>query len=89
MADIFRDWWAFVAFMLTGAIGWVLGLERNRWRIDDVGRAVGHLEERVKTLEAQGMASERSQATSNEKLDHIREDLREIKKDLRGKEDRR
>jgi hypothetical protein len=52
--DFFRDWWAFFAFVATGVFGWLLGVERNRWKINDLGHAMKRLEDRVKVLETQG-----------------------------------
>ena len=68
--DFLKDWWAFFAFVGTGIIGWMMGVERNRWKINDLGNAMVRLEDRVKVLETQG---------SDEKAT-----LAEIKADIRS-----
>ena len=85
--QVLRDWWGFAAFVLTGIISYIAGRERQRFRIDDLGRKVEAQEKRLKTLEEQGRAEaislaelRSSQAAILQALSEIRQDIRDMKK---------
>lgn len=51
------DWWQFGAYIIAGVILYVTGRERQRYKVDAVGRDVTALKEAVAEIKA-GLASE-------------------------------
>ena len=35
-----QEWWHIIVFALSGGVAFVLGKERNRWKIDQIGKEV-------------------------------------------------
>lgn len=90
-----RDWWQLLlaAFGLWGS--YRVGTERQRWRVDEIGKAMEALNARVAALESQGKdeavavaAMMTTQRHIVETLGLIRGDLHDIHHEMRGKADK-
>lgn len=87
-----RDWWGFAAFVVAGVIGWALGQQRQQYQISDLNGEIKRLAARVEALETQGRAEavtlsqiNTTLATVQALLGGLREDMHEVKGELRGK----
>lgn len=95
MLDILERWWPFGAFLITGLGGWIMGVERNRWKINDLGASVALMSARIKVLEDQGHVEGVALAKIGVTLEHqngalsdIKDGLRDIQSDLKRKADK-
>jgi hypothetical protein len=88
MLDAVRDWWAFAAFAATGLFGWLLGVERNRWKINDLGNTMIRLEDRVKTLESQGSDEKATLAKIEATMGAMLQTLHRLESRIDGKADK-
>lgn len=88
MMETFKEWWPFGAFVLTGVFGWMIGVERNRWKISDLTESVNRLELRVETLEKQGSDEKASLATINANITAIMRTLERLESRIDDKRDK-
>ena len=85
---IIGDWWAFGAFIGTALIGFFIGRERQRWRVDQIGQEVQNQGHRITILETQGNSDAVQLAKIISTQTHILEGLHEIKASLQQKVDK-
>lgn len=88
LAQILLDWWQFLAFVGAGIFGLWWGKERQRWKVDQLGTKVEALDKRLAAVEKQGHAEAITLAEISTTLLGIKEDLRDIRSDLKRKADR-
>ena len=69
----------------AAVFGWVLGLRRNQWAIQQFQTELARLDQRVLVLETQGHTAATSLASISATLVAVQDALRDIKDDLRGK----
>lgn len=50
MEDFVLKWWSFLAFVVAGVFGWAMGVELNRWKIDDLKEGFLELKAEVDTI---------------------------------------
>ena len=99
VANIIKDWWGFGAFIIGGLLAFSAGKERQRYKVDQIGRDVdrqgGEIQEL--RLEVEKMRTEETKNALHAteivtKLvvsqGHIIERLDEIRVALRGKVDK-
>lgn len=82
------EWWQFVAFVAAGIVAFVMGKERTRWRVDQLGDRVKDLDQRMVRLERQGNAEAVTLAEIKATLGGIKDSLAEMRDDLKGKADK-
>lgn len=82
------DWWGFLAFLGAGAVAFLAGKERQRYRVDQIGKDVEAITKRVKALEVQGGDVAVTLGEIKVMLAQIVQALGEVKADLRGKADK-
>lgn len=90
-ADIARfvaDWWQFGAFVGGAVIAFLVGKERQRYKVDQIGQEVEAQGKRIEKLETQGNAEAVQLAQIVTSQTHIIRTLEEIKTGLRGKVDK-
>jgi pantothenate kinase type III len=85
---IITDWWQFAVFVGGAFIAFVVGKERQRFKVDQIGREVEAQGERIKALEKQGTAEAVQLAQIVTSQGHILRTLDEIKQALGGKADK-
>jgi phage-related minor tail protein len=83
------DWWGFLAFLGAGAVAFLAGKERQRYRVDQIGKDVEILAKRVKALEVQGNAEAVTLGEIKVMLSQIVQALGEVRADLKGKADKK
>lgn len=90
-----RDWWQFILAIFGIWGSYRVGTERQRWRVDEIGKAVEGLNARVAALEGQGREEAVSLARMLNTQQHIvealaglREEMRELRHEMRNKADR-
>jgi uncharacterized coiled-coil protein SlyX len=88
VTEFLKDWWAFFAFVGTGIVGWMMGVERNRWKINDLGNAMVRLEDRVKVLETQGSDEKATLAEIKANLASVLATLNRLESRIDGKADK-
>lgn len=88
MPDLLKEWWSFVFFVGTGVVGWLLGVEKNRWKINDLGEAMIRLERRVGVLESQGSEEKATLAAISVTLMAISATLVRLENRIDGKQDK-
>jgi len=88
MDEMIQKYWA-VVFAVGGIVGgWLLGLRRAQWSLDQFKIELADLKKRVGHLETQGNTGAATLAGIAATLEAIQETLREIKSELRGKADK-
>ena len=96
---IINDWWQFGAYIVAGVVLYVTGRERQRYRVDEVGRDVAALKLDVSEIktelskEGRDHASEiiettRALAEISTGQAHILRELGQLREELRGKADK-
>lgn len=88
ISDIVADWWQFAAFVTGTAVAFLIGRERQRFKVDQIGRDVDAQGKRIAALEAQGNAEAVQLAEIVVTQGHILTALEDIKETLRGKADK-
>lgn len=88
IATLVADWWQFVFFLIGGAIAFIAGKERQRFKVDQIGREVEQQGRRIRALEVQGQSEAVQLAGIATSQAHILTSLEEIKNTLRGKADK-
>lgn len=83
-----QDTWQFIAFLFGGIFAFVLGRERQRWRIDQLGEKVSDLDRRITGLEEQGHVEAVTLAEIRTTQTTILDALAELRADLKGKADK-
>lgn len=90
-----RDWWQFILALFGLWGSYRVGTERQRWRVDTIGQTLEALTARVHALEGQGrdeaVTMARIMATQQgivEVLGSIRDDLKDLRHEIRTKADR-
>lgn len=88
IAKFIADWWHFGAFIGSAAIAFLIGKERQRFKVDQIGKEVEVQGKRIEKLETQGNAEAVQLAQIVTSQTHIIRTLEEIKTNLRGKADK-
>jgi hypothetical protein len=88
LAAFVADWWQFGVFLAGAVIAFGAGRERQRYRLDQVGREVKDQGDRIEALEKQGNAEAVQLAQIVTTQQHILRALEEIKESLKGKADK-
>lgn len=88
IANIVTDWWQFAVFLGGAFIAFAVGKERQRFKVDQIGREVEAQGERIKALEKQGTAEAVQLAQIVTSQGHILRTLDEIKQALGTKADK-
>lgn len=99
VVNFVADWWQFGAFMIGAIVAFLVGKERQRYKIDQIGHDVESLSQKVdrQGAEIESMRREENANAvhSTEVLTklitsqgHIIQTLEEIKEALRGKADK-
>lgn len=89
------DWWQFVVFLGGAAVAFIVGKERQRFRVDQVGKDFEILSAKVdmqsmeiEKLKAQGNSEAVTLAQIVTSQTYILASFEEIKETLRGKADK-
>jgi hypothetical protein len=85
---IIADWWQFAVFLGGAVVAFIVGKERQRFKVDQIGREVEAQGERIKALEKQGAAEAVQLAQIVTSQSHILRTLDEIKQALGTKADK-
>ena len=85
---VIRDWWAFGVFVGGGVIAFLLGKERQRFRIDELARRMKELDADVQSIKRQTAAEAISLAEIRVELRANTQALTDLRNDLKGKADR-
>jgi len=88
LANFIADWWQFGAFLGAAAVAFFVGKERQRYKVDGIGREVKAQGRRIERLEAQGSAEAVQLAQIVTSQSYIIKTLDEIRGGLRGKMDK-
>lgn len=95
LLNMLQDWWGFVAFALGGFAAFVVGKERQRYKVDQVGKDVEKLSQRVtkqsaeiEALKQQGNTEAVALAGIASTQQYIVKTLDEIKANLKEKADK-
>lgn len=99
VATFIRDWWGFAAFIVGGLLAYSAGKERQRYKVDQIGRDVDRqgvelkeLRNEVEKMRTQENKNHLHAAETVTKLivsqGHIIERLDEIRTALAGKVDK-
>ena len=88
IANIVTDWWQFAVFVGGAFIAFIVGKERQRFKVDQIGREVEAQGKRIAALETQGNAEAVQLAQIVTSQTYIMKTLDEIKQSLKGKADR-
>lgn len=97
--NLVSDWWQFAAFLGLGIVSFIVGRERQRYKVDEVGRDVCRLQKVVQEMQKDMSAMHTqdnidavSAATSitalSQDIKYLRESMDEIKNELRRKADK-
>lgn len=88
LPTLIADLWQFAVFLGSAVIAFIIGRERQRFKVDQIGRDVEAQGERIKALEKQGTAEAVQLAQIITSQGHILCTLDEIKQALGGKADK-
>lgn len=88
IAALAADWWQFGVFLAGAIIAFFVGKERQRFRVDQIGKEVEAQGKRIEALEKQGNAEAVQLAQIVTTQGHILKALEEIKGTLKGKADK-
>lgn len=99
IANFVADWWQFGAFIFGAMVAFLVGKERQRYKVDQIGRDVEALSQKVDRQGAEIESMRRDENAnalhSTEVLTklitsqgHIIQSLEEIKEALKGKADK-
>lgn len=88
MLEVLKEWWGFFAFVGTGLFGWMIGVERNRWKINDLGDSMHRLEDRVEKLESQGSDERETLGTIKAHIEIILKTLVRLENRIDDKRDK-
>lgn len=81
--DILADWWQFGLAVAGVFIGWLLGQERRRWKQEQLGARVEHIEARIRALEAHMHASNIVDTAVSKDLEQMKLLMTELRDDFR------
>lgn len=82
------DWWQFGIFLASAVIAFFVGKERQRFRVDQIGREVEAQSRRIKALEDQGRSEAVQLGQIVTSQTYIIQTLNEIKETLKWKADK-
>lgn len=88
MVNAVKDWWPFLAFVLGGLVSFLIGKERQRWRVDAIGRELEHQGKRIARLEVKGAEEAVMLGEIKTAQGLILSQLTELRAELRGKADK-
>ncbi|MDD9727245.1 hypothetical protein PVV74_17430 [Roseovarius sp. SK2] len=88
MEDFIAEWWHFIAFIGGAIISFFVGRERQRYRVDEIGKEVKNQGLRIEKLEEQGISEQIQLAEIIVTQKNIVRTLDEIKASLQGKADK-
>lgn len=88
LANFIADWWQFGAFIAVSVIAFLVGKERQRFKVDQIGKEVEAQGRRIEKLERQGNAEAVQLGQIVTSQTYIISTLDEIKESLRGKVDK-
>lgn len=88
LPTLIADLWQFAVFLGSAFIAFIVGKERQRFKVDQIGREVEAQGERIKALEKQGTAEAVQLAQIVTSQGHILRTLDEIKQALGTKADK-
>lgn len=88
LVNAVREWWDVGAFIVAGVLAFIVGKERQRWRVNQIGEEVEKQGKRISHLEAQGHTSAVTLAEIRTNQNLILTMLRELREDLKGKVDK-
>lgn len=83
-----REWWPFGVFLIGGWVSFLIGKERQRWRVDQIGIEVSKQGARIDKLEAQGQAEAVTLGEIKVTQELILAALSNLRDDLKGKADK-
>lgn len=97
--QLFTEAWEFIVFILAGAFGLLIGRERQRWRVDQIGQKLDEVERemrdefrRIKAREHDDEKGKQHVAVLLVRLETkqsaIFDTLVEMRKELKGKVDK-
>lgn len=52
MEDFILKWWGFIVFVVSGLVGWIIGVERNRWKINDLTKEMMEQKQEIKEIKS-------------------------------------
>lgn len=52
MEEFILKWWYIILSALAGIFGWLLGTEKNKWRIESIERDLYKVEVRLQSIES-------------------------------------
>lgn len=82
------EWWQFAVFALGGYGFYIVGRERQRFQIDQIGREVNRQSHEIEALKAQGTSEAITLAGIVATQAHIMASLEDIKETLKEKADK-
>ena len=88
ISNIVTDWWQFIAYLAVAWSSFLIGRERQRFKIQELAQIVTKQGERIEALERQGNAEAVQLAKIVTSQAYIMKTLDEIKQSLKGKADR-
>ena len=88
MVSMLADWWPFGAFIGSVVVAFLTGKERQRFKVDQIGKDVEAQGKRIASLEAQGNSEAVQLAEILTSQKYIVQSLDDIKRSLAGKADK-
>lgn len=88
MSNLILDWWGFAVFVATGIFGWLLGVERNRWKIENLKEEVDEIKKDIKLIEKSNREEQISIARVVVLMESIEEKIVKVEKSLSDKVDK-
>jgi hypothetical protein len=88
MEDFIVKWWGFLAFVIAGIFGWAMGVERNRWKIDDLKEGFLELKAEVDTIKKNSVSENVAVGQLLAIMERIESRMDRIEQKLDGKADK-
>jgi len=88
MVNAVKELWPFGVFVVSGLLAFLVGKERQRWRVDAIGTELEHQGKRIARLEVKGAEEAVMLGEIKTAQGLILSQLTELRAELRGKVDK-